>query len=139
MKNTLIALALLPFGSLWAMEIQPIPSAEQLPVARITEHGKAYLVDPLGFSLYRFDKDSQGKSTCYAECAQNWPPLLASATEVKAGLGKAADAGFALLQRQDGQYQWSYRGHPLYRWVKDSAPGQSSGDGVKNVWHRVQL
>ena len=140
MKKTIItAIALLPLGSLWAMDVQPVPTAEQLPVAQITENGKSYLVDQSGFSLYRFDKDSQGKSACYAECAKNWPPVLANASQAKAGVGKAADAGFALLLRDDGQYQLSYRGQPLYRWVKDSAPGQSSGDGVKNVWHRVQL
>ena len=140
MKKTIItAIALLPLGSLWAMNVQPVPTAEQLPVAQITENGKSYLVDQSGFSLYRFDKDSQGKSACYAECAKKWPPVLANASQAKAGVGKAADAGFALLLRDDGQYQLSYRGQPLYRWIKDSAPGQSSGDGVKNVWHRVQL
>jgi predicted lipoprotein with Yx(FWY)xxD motif len=139
MKKTLIALTLLPLGSLWAMDMQPVPGAEQLPLARMTENGKAYLVDKEGFSLYRFDKDAQGKSNCYAECAKKWPPAYASSDEAKVGPGKAADAGFALVLRDDGQYQWSYRGQPLYRWFKDEQPGQSSGDGVMNVWHRVQL
>ena len=139
MKKTLIALALLPLGSLWAMDMQPVPGAEQLPLARMTENGKTYLVDAKGFSLYRFDKDAQGKSNCYAECAEKWPPALASAQQIEAGLGKGADAGFGLILRDDGQSQWSYLGQPLYRWIKDTAPGQSSGDGVKNVWHRVQL
>jgi predicted lipoprotein with Yx(FWY)xxD motif len=63
---------------------------------------------------------------------------LASDSEVKAGVGKAADAGVGLVLRDDGRYQWSYRGQPLYRWIKDEKPGQSSGDGMKDVWHRVQ-
>lgn len=141
MNKFLITLACLPLASAsaWALETRPLSGAEQLPLAQMTENGKAYLVDAKGFSLYRFDKDAQGKSNCYAECAEKWPPALASADEIKAGLGKAANAGFALLERDDGKYQWSYRGQPLYRWIKDEQPGQSSGDGMKNVWHRVQL
>ena len=139
MNKFLISLACLPLASAWALDTQPLSGAEQLPIARMTENGKAYLVDAKGFSLYRFDKDAQGKSTCYAECAEKWPPALASDSEVKAGVGKAADAGIGLVLRDDGRYQWSYRGQPLYRWIKDEQPGQGSGDGVKHVWHRVQL
>ena len=29
-----------------------------------------------GMTLYTFDKDAVGKSNCYGECAQNWPPYL---------------------------------------------------------------
>ena len=64
---------------------------------------------------------------------------MASAEQAKAGVGSAADVGISLILRDDGNYQRSYRGQPLYRWIKDEQPGQSSGDGVKNVWHRVQL
>lgn len=138
MNKFLITLACLPLASAWALETQPLSGAEQVPLAQMTENGKAYLVDAKGFSLYRFDKDAQGKSNCYAECAEKWPPALASDSEVKAGVGSAADAGVGLILRDDGRYQWSYRGQPLYRWIKDEQPGQSSGDGMKNVWHRVQ-
>ena len=88
MNKLLISLACLPLASAWALDTQPLSGAEQLPIARMTENGKAYLVDAKGFSLYRFDKDAQGKSTCYAECAEKWPPALASAEQAK-----AADSG----------------------------------------------
>ena len=35
------------------------------------------LVDADGMTLYMFDPDMQGASTCYDECAMNWPPLVA--------------------------------------------------------------
>lgn len=139
MNKFLITLACLPLASAWALETRPLAGAEQLPIAQMSENGNAYLVDDKGFSLYIFDKDVEGKSTCYAECAEKWPPALANAEQVKAGVGSAAAAGFELILRDDGRHQWSYRGQPLYRWFKDEQPGQSSGDGVKNVWHRIQL
>ena len=43
-----------------------------------TAKGKA-LVDGKGMTLYTFDKDGGGKSMCNGPCADNWPPLMASA------------------------------------------------------------
>ncbi len=33
-------------------------------------------------TLYTFDQDGVNKSNCNAQCAQNWPPLLADAKAV---------------------------------------------------------
>jgi predicted lipoprotein with Yx(FWY)xxD motif len=30
------------------------------------------------------------------------------------------------------------RGKPLYYWVKDTKPGDKTGDNVQNVWHIVK-
>ena len=79
-------------------------------------------------TLYIFDKDSDGKSVCYDKCAANWPPLLADD-------GAKAEDDFGLAQRTDGQMQWTYYGKPLYLWVKDTKPGDTTGDGVNDVWH----
>src|SRR5690349_16263515 len=35
-----------------------------------------YLTDNSGISVYLFEKDQQGKSTCYQDCAVVWGPLL---------------------------------------------------------------
>jgi predicted lipoprotein with Yx(FWY)xxD motif len=86
------------------------------------------LVNPAGMTLYVFDKDGAGKSACNGECAVKWPPLPADA-------GAAASGDFAPIQRDDGKHQWTYKGKPLYTWFKDQKPGDSSGDGVNNVWH----
>jgi predicted lipoprotein with Yx(FWY)xxD motif len=32
---------------------------------------------PAGATLYAFDKDQNGKSNCYDDCAKHWPPLIA--------------------------------------------------------------
>lgn len=82
-----------------------------------------------GMTLYTFDDDSDGISTCYDGCAASWPPYLAAA-----GADAPAD-GFTQIARNDGTSQWAKDGAPLYFWVGDSAPGDVTGDGVGGVWH----
>lgn len=83
-----------------------------------------------GMSLYTFDKDTagSGKSVCNGPCAANWPPLMAAADAKMV-------ADYTVITRDDGNKQWAYKGKPLYFWVKDSKPGDTSGDGFNNVWH----
>ncbi len=90
------------------------------------------LTDAKGMTLYTFDKDEGGVSACYDKCAANWPPLLAEA-------GAAADDDFALTDRTDGTKQWTYYGKPLYLWVQDTKPGDTTGDGVNKVWHAAKV
>jgi predicted lipoprotein with Yx(FWY)xxD motif len=89
------------------------------------------LTDHKGMTLYTFDKDSGGKSMCNGDCATNWPPLMATA-------GAKDEGGYTVVTRDDGSKQWAYKGKPLYTWVKDKAPGDMTGDGVKDVWHVVK-
>lgn len=91
------------------------------------------LTNPAGMTLYVFDKDTagSGKSVCTGECAVKWPPFMAAASD-------AAQGDFAIVGRDDGGRQWSYRGKPLYLWFKDQKPGDTTGDGVNNVWHAAR-
>lgn len=86
------------------------------------------LTNPAGMALYTFDKDAAGKSACNGPCAVNWPPLLASDNAKGAG-------DYGIVVRDDGKKQWTYKGKPLYTWIKDRKPGDKTGDGVKGVWH----
>ena len=106
----------------------PATAAEMEDVVTVheTAHGKV-LADRKGMTLYTFDKDPAGKSVCNGKCAQNWPPLLASAQAQATG-------DFSLVTRDDGKKQWAYKGKPLYLWVKDTKPGDMTGDKVNNVW-----
>lgn len=87
------------------------------------------LVGPNGMTLYTFDKDAagSGKSACVDKCAINWPPLAAAA-------GDQASSDWSPIARNDGSKQWTYKGKPLYYWVKDQKPGDRTGDGVNKVW-----
>lgn len=93
------------------------------------------LVDGQGFTLYIFVPDKRsGRSTCYKECAQAWPPLLLprGVDTPSAGPGVRA-ALLATTKRKDGTVQVTYDKWPLYTWVIDSAPGQATGQDLNNL------
>jgi predicted lipoprotein with Yx(FWY)xxD motif len=90
------------------------------------------LVDAQGMTLYTFMKDKDGKSACNGPCAANWPALMASA-------GAKATGKYSIVTRDDGSKQWAYKGKPLYTWVKDMKPGDTTGDGFLNgAWHAAK-
>jgi predicted lipoprotein with Yx(FWY)xxD motif len=87
-----------------------------------------------GMTLYIFDNDTGGESSCYEGCATNWPPLLVEGgAEPTAGEGVTGDIG--VTARTDGTVQVTYEDMPLYYFANDSAPGDATGDGVGGVWH----
>jgi predicted lipoprotein with Yx(FWY)xxD motif len=45
---------------------------------------------------------------------------------------------YTVVTRDDGTRQWSYKGKPLYFWVKDRQPGDKTGEGVNNVWRTAR-
>jgi predicted lipoprotein with Yx(FWY)xxD motif len=93
----------------------------------------SFLVDPEGFTLYRFNPDEPGVSNCTDQCAASWPPLL-----IEDGQQPNGNAGvvgqLGTIERDDGTIQVTYEGMPLYRWVNDGAPGDATGQGVNDVW-----
>lgn len=100
-----------------------------VPASLPTASNDGVLIGPNGMTLYTFDKDAagSGKSTCNGPCAVNWPPLMARGTDQPAG-------DYSVITRDDGTRQWALKGKPLYYWVKDSKPGDKTGDGVNKVW-----
>jgi len=91
------------------------------------------LVGPNQMTLYTFDKDAvgSGKSVCNGPCATNWPPLMAAE-------GDKASGDFSVITRDDGKKQWAVKGKPLYYWIKDTKPGDTTGDGVNSVWRTAK-
>ena len=88
------------------------------------------MVDHKGMTLYTFDKDTGGKSVCTGDCAKNWPPLAAKASDKASGK-------WSIITRDDGSMQWAYDGKPLYTFMKDKKPGDMAGDKMKDVWHII--
>jgi len=77
--------------------------------------------DAKGMTLYTYEKDEEpNKSTCYGECATAWPALIAPKNAKAFG-------DWTVVTRDDGGKQWAYKGKPLYTFVKDAAPGDSTG------------
>jgi predicted lipoprotein with Yx(FWY)xxD motif len=92
-----------------------------------------YLVGPNGMSLYLFAKDTTGVSNCSGTCLQNWPALTVpeSLTVTK---DDELSGDVATLKRDDGTLQVTYKGMPVYYYIGDKLPGDTTGDGVGGVW-----
>jgi predicted lipoprotein with Yx(FWY)xxD motif len=88
------------------------------------------LADPKGMTLYTYDKDEPGKSNCVDQCAVNWPPAMATASDKPVG-------DLTIITRPDGTMQWADEGKPLYTFIQDKKPGDITGDKMKDVWHAV--
>ena len=86
------------------------------------------LVDSKGITLYDFVKDKRNVSSCYGACAALWPPLITKAKPV-AGHGVRASL-LGTTKRKDGKLEVTYNGRPLYYFVTDTKPGQTTGQGV---------
>ena len=84
-----------------------------------------------GMTLYVFDNDVGGASSCYDDCAVNWPAYV----------GKADDKlteGWTLVKRTDNTMQWAYDGKPVYFFKADKVKGDAAGDGKGGVWHVIK-
>jgi predicted lipoprotein with Yx(FWY)xxD motif len=78
--------------------------------------------------LYDFPPDTHGTSTCYGACAALWPPLTTTG-KPHAGAG-VSSALLSTTKRSDGKLEVTYGGHPLYYYVADTKPGQTTGQGL---------
>ena len=84
-----------------------------------------------GMTLYGFDKDKGGQSSCYGLCAYFWPPYMGTQGEKK---GKP----WTLVKQTNGKMQWAYHGRLLYFYSGDNRKGDMMGDGKEGVWHVVR-
>ena len=92
------------------------------------------LVDADGMTLYLFEADTDGTSTCYDDCAATWPALIADAPTAGDGVD---DGLLGTTERDDGEIQVTYAGHPLYFYAPDEVPGDTLGQEVGDVWYVV--
>ena len=86
------------------------------------------LADARGHTLYLFEKDKNGMSSCNGACAAYWPAAF-TAAKPRAGAGVRASL-LGRTKRSDGRRQVTYAGHPLYTFVGDKKAGQTTGEGL---------
>jgi predicted lipoprotein with Yx(FWY)xxD motif len=108
----------------------PASSAPAAHAALITtKHAKIGTVlayGPERLTVYLFEADKGGMSHCNGACAKVWPPVIG--TPHAAGQAQASELG--TIKRSDGTVQVTYKGHPLYRFIKDKDDGDTYGEGV---------
>ncbi|HEX9531223.1 MAG TPA: hypothetical protein VGA58_00395 [bacterium] len=90
------------------------------------------LTDHQGWVLYVFTEDEMNKSNCGGQCALAWPPLLT--VQDPAPVDNAMGSLLGTIRRDDGTRHVTYRGRPLYYFARDSAAGDTRGQGVRDVW-----
>jgi predicted lipoprotein with Yx(FWY)xxD motif len=96
-----------------------------------TKHSKYGTILAAGskeLTVYMFAADKATHSACAAACAAAWPPVLAKGTPTASG--KAASADLGTTPRSGGAMQVTYKGHPLYYFIKDKDDGDAYGQGA---------
>ena len=94
------------------------------------------LADSKGFTLYWYSKDTRMTSSCTGGCATAWPPVIGKPA---AAMGVRLTGKLGTITRAGGMMQATYKGHPLYTYAGDTAPGQVKGNGLGGVWHALRV
>lgn len=125
-----------------ALEISPLPEVEPKPGPVISaalgveyngEYGP-YIADSDGRALYLLKGEVSGEIDCYAACAQVWRPFIAPQGSPTAADPNVQANLIGVIRRDDGSMQVTYNGHPLYYYVRDLGPEQTTGQDVHDAW-----
>lgn len=131
MKKLIIAL----LGVMLLVGSAGIVSANHHAVQIATKDGVGhFLTDAKGMTLYWFKKDHDGQSACSDGCLEKWPIYYRESVAAPKGVDPK---DFGTITRADGKEQTTFRGFPLYYFFKDAKPGDTTGQGVKNVWYVI--
>ena len=104
----------------------------QTSTANVKGQSETVLTDPTGKTLYYFTGDSATQSSCSSSCAQMWPPLLFTSSDVPSS--STSLAGKLSVRMDANGSQVEYNGHPLYTFSGDTARGQTNGEGLFGMW-----
>ena len=94
------------------------------------------LVDSQGMTLYHLSGEVNGKFICTSSaCVGVWHPLIASSSGAPSG----EVVSLGTVKRPEGTVQVTYKGTPLYTFTGDQQPGETKGQGIKDVgtWSAV--
>ena len=92
-----------------------------------------YVVDGSGRAVYILEgtRGMSGINRCSGACLSAWPPMM-----INGRPGGASGISQAQLRTVSGYSgtQVSYSGWPLYYYHTDQAPGDTTGQGVRDQW-----
>jgi predicted lipoprotein with Yx(FWY)xxD motif len=110
------------------------PNPPALTLGTSTTELGTFLTGKDGLTIYYFAADTvPGVSVCEGDCLAAWPPVtVPPGNSVAAGEGVSGVIG--LISGTDGSTQVTYDGRPLYYWQGDTEAGQTTGQGVNEVW-----
>ena len=73
-------------------------------------------------------------SACSGDCLKNWPAFTSGLLQFPSAL-TASD--FGTITRDDGTQQVTYKGYPLYYFIRDRKRGEVAGQAVGKVWYVI--
>jgi len=130
-RARLLAVTLVVAG-LSVVAVMSASAATTQSVVKVVKNAKLHetiLVNRMGFTLYSLSAEKRGRFICTDNaCLSVWKPLVVSRGTKPAGAPK-----LATIRRPDGRIQVTYRGLPLYSFAGDTKPGDTKGNGFKDV------
>jgi predicted lipoprotein with Yx(FWY)xxD motif len=96
------------------------------------------VVDGAGMTVYLLTADSADHSTCDAACLAKWPAVAGPATGDPTATGISVAVGATTTPT--GTETLTVGGLPVYTFVQDQAPGDTTGEGVTafgGTWYAV--
>ena len=109
------------------------PAVVKTAQATVKGTSETILTNAGGQTLYYFMPDTATKVACTATCAGVWPPLLFTGTGSPTS-ATSLPGTLSVVSGANGS-QVEYNGHPLYTYSKDTAPGQTNGEGLFGKWY----
>ncbi len=123
---------LLPLLALFAMWSATAVFAVEYDVKISEKDGLGkFLTDRKGMTLYIFKNDIPNESRCTGGCIGRWPVFYVKNLKAAAGLN---EKDFGVITRDSGNKQLTYKGMPLYYFQQDKKPGDTTGQGLNDVW-----
>ncbi|MBW8794241.1 MAG: hypothetical protein JF597_11785 [Streptomyces sp.] len=111
------------------------PATTAAVLTRAAQGLGSIVTDDKGLTLYRYDKDQPNPSkwTCSGACTKTWLPVIVPESVQTSGVQKSL---LGTVHR-NGETQLTLAGWPLYRYVGDTAAGQTNGQGKDQEWYAV--
>jgi len=127
--QTLVACLVLTGAGLAALAAMPLAAQAATVETRMTERG-TILVNEAGFTLYMFTSDKKHRDHCVTveKCTTFWPPLTTMGMPT-VGMGLKSK-WVSTIMLPGGEKQVTFKKKPLYTYIGDSMPGQTSYIGA---------
>jgi predicted lipoprotein with Yx(FWY)xxD motif len=116
-----------PYGQSTSASGSSTTAAALITTKHNPKLGTILAYGPKRLTVYLFEADKPGSSSCSGACATAWPPV----TGAPQASGGAMNADLGTITRADGTKQVTYKGQPLYLFVKDKDDGDAYGEAVK--------
>ena len=91
-------------------------------------------------SLYALSTEKGAALHCKTSCLSTWVPLLVKSSVKSVAVGPGVKGKVGFVRRSATRKQVTFNTYPLYTYVGDSGPNQSTGEAIASdggVWHLV--